>query len=244
MKTIFTVLVFFASTAQAFIDVEAVRRQATDGFVGKSSLTGSGQSGNTDRTGFNLSTLNMQRFEKTDLLFLGDLNFSKVSNNEDTNNGRAHIRDTYLPKEPLSYEFFVQTEYDRFRKLKLRTLLGSNLRHRLAVTREQNLYAGYGIFHEWQTWSDGKDHDGWRGNLYISYAGGLIAAFTGSVTVYYQPALKQLSDYRLRYQSALESTITERLAMKIELAINTETVNAEGVKPTDVFYGAGFTLKY
>lgn len=243
MRFAFLIL-FFPTTVFAFIDIEAVRRDAVPGFNGKSSLTASGQSGNSERVGLSFSTLNMQRFTTDDLLFLGDINYSKAAGVEDASNGRAHLRYTHLPREWLAYEYFSQTEYDRFRKLLRRDLAGANLRHRLSHSDTTSLFAGYGAFYEWEHWTEGGHHDRLRANIYASLTSKLTPTLSTAATVYYQPSFTAFSDYRLRMQSSAESTITERLAMQLQLSIDSETVRAEGVKPTDVVYSAGLSFKY
>jgi len=230
--------------SQAFINVEEVRREAGPGFVGKSSGTLNGQKGNTDKFAFGVSTLNIYRETENEYLFLGDYNFSETFGPTDTNNGRAHVRYTIHPDRRFSIETFVQSEFDQFKQIQNRDLVGANLRHRLGKNDHESFYAGYGTFLEYQIWGDDEVFRTLRANLYLSYVNKFNDHWSSYGIFYLQPSWLEMRDFRFELQAGANATITQRLSLTAQLSIETETKRPAGVKPTDLNYTSGLILKY
>lgn len=245
IRTIAAILIAFLSQqAQAFINVEEVRREAGAGFVGKSSATLNGQKGNTDKFAVGLSTLNIYRHGENELLFLGDYNFSETFGPTDTNNGRLHVRYTINPEDKYSWESFIQSEFDQFKQIRSRDLAGLNLRQRLGKNQKESFYAGYGTFYEYQIWNDGEIFQIPRANLYLAYVDQFNPCCSAFGIVYLQPSWLALKDFRFELQAGTTAILTERLSLTAQFSVETETKRPVGVKPTDVTYTSGLILKY
>lgn len=222
----------------------SARLEAGPGFVGKSSTTLSGQKGNTEKFGIGVSTLNIYRFTENEYLALGDYNVSETFGNSDTNNGRLHLRYTVYPEDRFSLEIFGQTEFDQFKQIQNRDLIGANLRQRLSKDHKESFYAGYGTFFEYQIWNDDRVFKVLRANLYLSYVKQFDDHWSIFSVMYLQPSWTAFSDFRLELQSGANAVITQRLSLTAQLSVETETKRAPGVKPTDLTYQSGLMLKY
>jgi hypothetical protein len=229
--------------AVAFINVEAVRRDAGPGFAGKSSLKFSAEKGATNKLASNASTLNIYNFHADEIMFLADYNYSTTNGAKDTNNARFHLRYTIYPKAPLSYELFTQYEFDQFRDLQAREIAGGNLRQALVEQDQQRLYAGYGAFYEIEVLTDAPTRNGLRGNIYLSYVYGKDPV-QWTATVYYQPAFTSVRDYRIQAQANVETKMTARLSLEVQVAYIFENYPPPDVPPSDVTVMVGFNLKY
>lgn len=236
---------FFSALAHGFINIEEVRRKSGSGLgvVGKTNMNLGGQEGNSQKFGGSASTLNIYEHSNSEYLFLLDYKLGVSSGKTDTNNGQMHFRYTLEPKNEFSWEFFVQFEFDQFRQLINRDLFGLNLRQRLIRTKSQSLYLGYGSFYELNEYEISSTHF-WRANIYLSYVNQLVKQVSSYLTVYYQPAWDELSNYRFQLQTGVSSEILSNLSLNIQISSATESHPQKNVKPTDFIYSSGLTLSY
>jgi hypothetical protein len=231
------------SHAQAFINVEAVRQDAGPGFAGKSSLNFTSEKGATNKLASSASTLNLYNFYANEMLFLADYNYSITNGAKDTNNGRFHLRYTIDPKAEFSYELFAQHEFDQFRDLQSRDIAGANLRQAVINHDKERLYLGYGAFYEVEVLTDAPTRNEPRGNVYVSYVHGK-SPVQWSTTIYYQPSFTRLHDYRIQAQGNVETQMTQRLALQIQIAYMFDNYPPPDVPPSDLTTMVGFNLKY
>ena len=231
--------------AHAFINVETIRKQGGDGFFGNSSVKVAGQSGNTEKLTAGAATLNIDRGPRDEILFVASDNYGSSFGIKDTNNGQAHLRYTFLDRQPLAYEIFAQTEYDQFQDLTSRNLAGADLRQRLVSGQETSLYLGYGGFYEFEDYTGATHRQGLRGDFYVAVSEKIDDRLIGSATFYYQPLLRDFSDNRIRFQTDLEISLTKRLALSLEYTIGYDSwVPLPTVQTTDTSYTTAITLKY
>ena len=235
-----------ATSAHAFINTETIRKQnAGDGLFGNTSGKVTGQSGNTDKLTTNFTTLNIDRGPRDELMFIGTYNYGNSAHIKDTNNAQGMLRYTFFDRQPMAYEVFTQTEYDEFKDLKARNLLGANVRERLISTVETSVYGGVGGFVESEDYSPYGTRKGVRANLYTAFAEKIDERLTGSATVYYQPLFSTPSDYRIRLQADLDVNLTKRLLLNLEYTLNFDSwVPVATVQKADQSYLVGMTVKY
>src|SRR5690606_22376898 len=136
------------------------------------------------------------RYTRDELLFTGDYLYGTSFNVKDTNRGHGHLRYTFFHREKIAYETFVQSEFDEFKDLNSRNLIGANVRNRIRSDDSHILYLGYGAFYEVENFIGNDDHEGFRGNFYVSYSYKLNDLVAASLTTYYQPLLKDVETHR------------------------------------------------
>ncbi len=238
-------LLSFTQTASAFINVESIRKIKGEGFFGRSGLQASGQMGNTEKFTSQLSTTGAYRFEKNELLYIGNYKYGTSAKEKDTNQGSGHLRHTWGYINPLAYELFVQSEFDEFKELNSRNYLGGNLRFRLLASDAHVVYAGLGTFYEIEDFAGlDEDKDHFRANIYLSQVHNLSKTSSLFVTLYYQPQLDRMNNYRVRLQSGIDVQLTQVLSLSMTFNSSHDTGLPTGVKETDSDYLAGFTLTY
>lgn len=241
----FIILFTFSQSASAFINVESIRKIKGEGFFGRSGLQASGQMGNTEKFTSQFSTTGAYRFEKNELLYIGNYKYGTSAKEKDTNQGSGHIRHTWGYLNPLAYELFVQSEFDEFKELNSRNYLGGNLRFRLLASDAHVVYAGLGTFYEIEDFTGmEEDKDHLRANIYLSQVHNLSKTSSLFVTLYYQPQIDKMNNYRVRLQSGIDVQLTEVLSLSITFNASHDTGLPNGVKETDSDYLAGFTLTY
>lgn len=242
-QLVFLFCFFVSQSAFGFINIEALRRGSGAGFRGKSSLKFFGQQGAVNKFATNVATLNAYQQASDEVLFLIDYSNAATNAVRDTNNGRAHLRYTFGVRDATAVELFGQTEFDQFRDLKLRNLLGSNLRFRMIRAESEGLFLGIGGFYEN---SDIKNYVRQvlaRGNMYMSYTNG-DDGWNSNLTAYVQPSTQNWADIRLMLQAGLEAIMTAKLSVDIQVSYRYESRPAPGISKNDLIYMSGFSLKY
>lgn len=242
----FFLFIFFLlpSLSTAFINIESVRRQSGEGFLGRSNLQFSGHSGNTDKQALHFATLNIYRGERDEVLGLANYSYAHTSNIRDTNNGQAHLRYTFFYTKKNAPEIYVQSAYDELKELNARHLAGANLRHKLFYDEKLSLFLGAGAFYEIEDYQSVHNRQGFRGNLYISFVQDFNERTSASGSVYYQPLLKAQDDYRVRLQAGVEVSMTESLSLNLQYNLKHDNWTPTAVEKTDTSYTAGISLRY
>lgn len=235
-------LIGLPSQAEAFINVESIRQIGGEGFVGRTGLQVTGQEGNTNKFTSQFSILNAYRRDGNEWIFTGSYKYGESAYQKDTNQGSVHLRHTWKYLEPLAYEAFVQSGFNEFQELNSRNYLGGNLRFHILKTGSNQLYLGTGVFYEIEDFSTEEDHQGFRGNLYLSYIKKLNELISGSAILYYQPRFEKLADYRIRAQFGIDVRLTSSLILDLDLNVSHNTGLPPDVKKTDLDYLIGFSL--
>lgn len=201
--------------SHAFINIETLRVNPVDGYSGSVDLTGQSQSGNTEKNILNFSSLNRFHEGRNEVLAIASYAYGETSMVKDTNKGSAHLRYARQLLERWFGEVFVQTEFDEFKNLVRRDLLGMAARTQLTKTKSFFLFSGTGFFAEKEQIKHDLDQENIRGNIYLSsvYRGEL--PFKVSFITYFQPLWDELSDYRLNIDLDFESPIYETLSFLI-----------------------------
>jgi Protein of unknown function, DUF481 len=242
VSVILTVLI--SCRAFGFINIETVRKEKGDGFFGRSAARVSGQKGNTNKFAGTLSSLNIARGERDEVLLLANYGYAQTSGVKDTNNGQAHVRYVFDYHERYAYEVFTQIEFDEFKDLNDRTLFGANVRQRLFVDEEDSFFAGYGGFYELEHYSGGIDRHTFRANTYLSFVKRLFERVSATSTLYYQPSVIKLADFRIRFEGGINLDLTKRLALELTTTVAHDNRLPVDRVHTDISYLTGLALKY
>ena len=246
MRFIFPMLalLIYSSASFAFINIESVRAQPGDGFLGKSSVKVAGQRGNTNKFTTNLSSVAIERGQRDEFLVLGSYAYSYTSDVRDTNNASLHFRYTFFDREENALETFVQYEFDEFKDLNDRNLGGANLRHRFYKDQTSFFFGGAGGFFELEDYKIVGTRRGFRGNFYVSYVEKLSDRATATGVIYYQPLIDSLDDFRIRFQAGLEMALSTKFSVDIDLTVNHDNWVPGPVQKTDTMYTVGFSYTY
>lgn len=81
--------------------------------------------------------------------------FISTTGSDLQNTGFIHLRYRDNDTRKLSPEYFTQYQWDNFRGMINRYLIGTNLRIRLKESKTLDLYAGIGLMYEWEKWNFG-----------------------------------------------------------------------------------------
>lgn len=238
------IFVLFSCDSEAFMNIESLRQDQSKGFKGESGFRLSGAIGNTDTLTTSFHSMNAYRTDKRELLFLTRYDYGESRKVRNANKGNAHLRKTYFFTPNFGLETFVQAQFDEFKKLNLRTLLGAGGRFQFFSSDDFTVYAGVGSFYEWEELEKSSNERDLRVNTYLSVLWKLNATATASLITYYQPRADDLQDSRLIMDSGVRLRLTERIRFHIDLGLSRDTKPPKGVRRTDTTYLSGFSVNY
>lgn len=236
---------FFQPSAQAFMNIEQLRQGAKPGTTGLVGAKINGQTGNAKKLLAELSTLTLQRNGASEYLLAGLYRYGQSRSVRDTYLGNVHLRYTrYFDHWPAA-EFFAQTEFDQFKRIARRDILGTGLRERLGGGEKDAVFLGGGFFWENEHFQDGLARQRvLRGNLYVSFVRSFTETISGNLVLYYQPSFRTVADARVQVDSSLQIALARSLALAIDWDMQADTRPPPGVQKVDTTYLLGLNYIY
>ncbi|MEO9871757.1 hypothetical protein [Ekhidna sp.] len=158
--------------------------------------------------------------EKSATVFISGLNYFKLGDGPLIYNGTAHLRQILKRSAKLTPEFFGQVQFDESRNMEFRWLLGGG--YRWNILRKRNpLYAGVGIFREYEKWNgieEAIEKELWKLNSYVSADVRLTETTNINAIVYFQSGRDgDIGAFRNRLSGQLEfkNALTDRFKVKM-----------------------------
>lgn len=231
--------------AQAFMNIEQLRQTAAQGTSGAVGLKLMGQTGNSEKIVSEASTLTLQRNGRDEYLVAGLYRYGESRRTKDTHLGNVHLRYTHsFPRWP-AVETFGQMEFDQFKRLARRDLLGTGLRFAIAQREGSSAFGGFGFFWEQEHFQNAIPSERTvRANLYLSFVRTLNERVSANATIYYQPSVEGFGDTRLQVDSALRVSLAQHLALNLEWDLQSDSKPAPDVRKVDTSYLVGLSYQY
>jgi uncharacterized protein DUF481 len=230
------------SRARAQVNVESLRKQLTQqGVHGKLGGSITTYNGNTIGTELGGSALVGYREGPELVYFSTNANYANLGGDVQVANAFVHFRYNYAVEDRVAVELFTQGESDRFRRLRLRTLVGAGLRFKLAESEAAALFYGVSYMYEHTTLGASvadnpvRPADVHRMN---NYAALLLVLEPGraalSNTLYCQPRFDDFRDLRLLDILSLDVTVTGVVTASLQATLRYENPVPESIKPADL----------
>jgi hypothetical protein len=138
------------------------------------------------------------------------------------------------------WEAFAQHEYDQFRRLSLRALVGTGPAFQIIDDKTMALLAGAAYLYEYEqldtrlgTLDAGARSNAHRTSIYLTGHEELGAGATIVETVYAQPRLDDPRDLRLLGELAVQTRLSSRLAIRNSLNVAYDRTPPDRVKRYD-----------
>jgi len=138
------------------------------------------------------------------------------------------------------WEVIAQHEYDQFRRLSLRALVGTGPAFQVIDTAPISVLAGAAYLFEYErldarpgTLDAGERTTDHRGSVYLTGHETLASGVVVVETIYAQPRLDHPSDVRLLGELAVVSKLTPRIAIRDSLNAAYDATPPDGVKRYD-----------
>ena len=149
-------------------------------------------------------------------LFVNDLGFERSGGQSFVNQGSQHLRYNYKLLENITWEAFVQSQYNSIAKIQFRGLTGIGPRLKLLGLEKYRLYVGTLVMYEHEELDEETliiNRD-WRASSYLSLSFFPTDNITFVSTTYYQPVLNDFKDYRIASENSFVLGIFEKLSLK------------------------------
>ena len=142
-------------------------------------------------------------------MIISNINFNKADGDAFQNSGVQHFRYNRELNNRITFEAFVQGQYDKISNVDFRGLAGLGLRFELtnhdkktddSDKKNGRIYFGSSIMYEYEESTEQAVNvfqRDIRGNNYLSFSLYPSKLFTIVSTTYYQPKIDLLKDYRL-----------------------------------------------
>jgi putative salt-induced outer membrane protein YdiY len=232
--------------AQAIVNIEDLRASVPpEGVSGRFDLSGGSQSGNSNS--LRVSTggrINWKRGNTLDFV-VASYDFGETSGVRDTNQSLLHIRHVVTLNPAWAWEAFGQVEQDEFRRLNYRGLLGGGLRRTLIQDDDRaSAWLGFGGFYSTEQITGGTTENLWRANLYLVWKHRIGSHTHFASTTYYQPALRDASDFRMYEEAGLAVAVSKKLDLATTLLVRYDSQPPSGVQPTDTSFTTGIKYRF
>lgn len=184
------------------------------------------------------------RRDKTRLLLISDLAFIKAGAQDFVNAGYQHIRYNYKIWPKVTWEAFLQGQYNRVLLLESRYAGGTGPRIRLFKLNKFRLYGAALYMYEIQKRvPETTQQFNHRASTYLSMSWNFRSAELIG-TVFYQPNLITTGDYRFAGDLALEISFTSRLMFKSAFNFLYDTRQPVGVPTLTYLLRNGLSYKF
>ncbi|QAA82777.1 DUF481 domain-containing protein [Aequorivita sp. H23M31] len=236
----------FHTSAQV-LNAESLRKVTdTSGFTGSASLDFSLKKDVNEYFGFR-SNIHLQYKMKRNLILIkNDIEFQRIEGNKFSNSGISHIRYNYKIYPRITWEVFVQAQYNKVSKIDFRGLAGTGPRFKLSTSNLYNFYLGTLVMYEQEELDDGitpiqRDI---RGSAYFSFSLYPVKNIAIISTTYYQPKLGDFEDYRVSSQSSLLIKMFGDLAFKTTYTFIFDRYPAVGIPKSQYNFSTGVAYSF
>ncbi|MBU2919329.1 DUF481 domain-containing protein [Psychrosphaera sp. F3M07] len=245
LSTFFVLLLLTITfTVHSIDETESIRQRSQNkpNFTNLS-IDLSGKKGNSETENVELGIYHSERFEQHFGYIMATREYSKSNGQKNADNSFIHIRYNYYISDNEAVEVFAQTNVDDFKSLESRKLIG------LAYRQEVNSTSsfGVGIFNEHEEYLVNNETLSFiqnRMNAYWVVSKKLNELVTLSNTIYYQPNIESLNDWRAYNKLSISSKLTDNISMKFGLQVEHDSKPVLNVEATDVSYQAGFEIEF
>ena len=167
-------------------------------------------------------------------LFINDVKLEKVEDNSFVNKGIQHIRYNRKITERFKLEAFVQSQYDAISDIRFRGLLGVGPRFKLSKSKDYRFYLGTLLMFEHEEASENNIQilRDFRASTYFSCSLYPLDNLSIVSTTYYQPLLKQFSDFRISNETSIAFKLLENLSYKTTFTYNFDKNPIVGIPKT------------
>ncbi|MBN1113781.1 MAG: DUF481 domain-containing protein [Oligoflexia bacterium] len=193
------------------------------------------RSGNSQNKQIDLDSVVIYKVSKSQILLANDGSYGFASGQTNTNRFFSYLKYTYEMKENLlSLESFSQIEFDEFKGLLFRGLMGFGVKFFAYADDNYQLVLRVAHMPEYEKYSNGEK--GWAqrlsNNIIFSYIGSDI--FSGDLVLYYQPRYDRWTDdYRVASELQVSLKIIEHLSFRFSYLVSFDSEPIEGVRSTD-----------
>jgi putative salt-induced outer membrane protein YdiY len=246
-RNVFYPLLMLIQPAYAIVNIEQVKLDSNkESFSGELNISFSGASGVSDKSAVSLSS-RMQWDDTSTQFVIIKRDFEESSGVKSTDKSFMHYRYIRDAQAQFSWEAFTQIENDKFKLLKLRTLVGGGSRILIHKDEDTSLARiGLGAFSSREEYDDTAStiEEVVRANIYFTYHYRFTKGLRFNTTTYYQPDINDTEDYRALEQLSFEFDISKGLTYFVKLDSSYDNKPVQTISKHDTTYTSGIKFSF
>ena len=216
----------------------------TNGFVGRTDLYFNITQNTQQVISLGVNVHMQYQHNKHRFLAISDLAFIKAAQTDFVNNGYQHLRYSYKAANRITWENFIQAQYNVILKLDRRYLVGTGPRFRIFKKKNFRLYAAALYMYEYQV----QDNEtiiqyNHRMSSYVTFNIG-FNKLDFSNTTFYQPLLNDFSNYRIASDSNLDIVLTGHFNFRVGFNLLYDTNQPPGIPALVYTLKNGLSFKF
>jgi len=223
LTTLF-VLLLAHSSAHAISNIESQRPgPPPEGWSGQVEFTASGKSGNVEEDRYSLGARLTHKAGDNTAFAIVEAAEATSLGTRTANDAFVHTRWMNQRSDLVTVEGFLQWQENEFASLLSRYLAGGGVRLDIFSDPEHTLAVGLGGFREWEETdlrTFNRSTQTWRINNYWSYRQRLNEQVNWYTTIYYQPSVDDVDNYRLLFDAGLTVRLTGALQLRVSYNLN------------------------
>jgi hypothetical protein len=155
--------------------------------------------------------------DNTILLFINDISIIKTADKTSHSYNIQHLRYNYKLSEHITYESFLQTQYNKVLDINLRSDFGNGLRFRLKNSKLK-IYYGFLIMYERYFYNTESCYkNGFLYDNYLSFIFHINDRLKILNTIYYQPYVNDLKNFKILDNFSISYNITKTINLEESL---------------------------
>ncbi len=196
------------------------------------------QFGNRNRVAYNK--------EEHHTMFLTDFSLVKADGSDFINSGFVHYRYGYNFRkfQKVTWETFIQTQYNKVQLVDLRFLLGTGARFEVIKKDSIALNIGTFVMGEYEEQSDNIVNQTARYSMFLSFDWQFSKTAGFNTITYLQPAFLDPQDYRVSSETSLRFTITKKVSFRIVYNLFFDTDPPAGIPTTSYYLNNAISLRF
>lgn len=154
--------------------------------------------------------------EKSLVLLMNDIDFVKYDGDNIISTSIQHLRYNHKIKPKISWEAFIQTQFNAISKIDMRFLVGTGPRFKLTSSEKYKIYLGTLMMYEFDRSTEDipEINKDFRLSSYLSFSFYPSDNLSIVSTSYYQPQINEFNDYRISSESSIAFNIFKNVAFK------------------------------
>ncbi len=246
------ILLFIANSVSSQTIINAERfAGGTDSTIFALNFSYNGTRGNSNTDQFNIAPYVTLIRKKNDYMLFGGYSLLSRSNDRILNAGFIHLRHNYKITERFKSFEFYQLQFNEILLLTKREVFGAGLRYSFLIRDSLNFDLGVGIMRELEILNrktlqpDELSETTYYRATCVSTLN-WVAAKTIMINnvMYYQPYLKDFSDYRLLNDLKLIFTVSQHFKLITSVTARYDSKPPAILKNLDTAVNLGFELKF
>ena len=246
LKKILLPLCLATSFSPAFITLDPPVIGEEKGVEGEVGISGAYSAGNTDSSAVGFSG-KAEYYRKDWMLYmLGAYHYGEANHDKNTNDGLLHFRYIHdIHDTPYDYELFVQSEFNEFQDVKMRNLVGANIRRDFSGYFDK-CFIGLGLFYSYMEPDTvsvlDPVYERIKLNTYLSLSKEVNTHFSVTYLGFYQPDIEDFSDYRITQILQFDTLITDNVTLGLDISHRYNATPYHQIEKND--FRSTINLKY